>query len=99
MAYSSTTTYLGLRNISLGDESWLQDAIYNNGRVDLLAQALRLQTTAGGTMGIRSTLSSGVLVEGITITPQANGSLIIDIGRGGTSGDIVKINGTTQTGA
>jgi hypothetical protein len=99
MAYSSVTKYLGLRNVTLGDESWLQDSVFNNSRIDLLAEILRNQTSSGSSMGIRTRLSSGVLVEGVTITPQADGSLIIDIGRGGTSGDVVKINGTIQTGA
>ena len=90
MSYSSTTTYLGLRDITLNDENWLADSRYNNQKIDVIAKHMRLQVSPGASLGIRYELASGTLVEAISVDASSGSVITLNVGR---VGDTVKVAG------
>lgn len=88
MAFSGTTTYLGLRVIAAQDRNWLADANFNLQKTDTLAKHLRPQAGDGTSMGIRAKLASGALVEAIKIESIGT-ALRIHLGRAGSSDTVI----------
>lgn len=82
MAYSSTTTYLGLKDITLNDESWLVDSRYNNQKLDVIGKHLRTQSSDGSSLALRYALTSGILVDVLSVTSSGT-ALTVGIGRSG----------------
>jgi hypothetical protein len=90
----SETNYLKLKYISLMSTRWFQDFNSNLARLDLLGKAIRIQQGAGLSMGLRTELSDGTLVEPIRAVPNSNSGVDLYLGRPQT-GDRVIIQAPT----
>ena len=86
---SSLSPYLRLKYPTTNTNNWSGELASNWNTIDTLGKHLKIQSSVGDSMALRVSTVSGSLVEALTVRPNSDGSLSIQLGRAGSNDKIV----------